>query len=210
MDNVVILAQGTFPTHPYPLQCLAQAGTLICTDGAVNTLPPTLQPTWVVGDMDSLSPQARTRYASRLIHNSSQETNDLTKAIEYCHAQGVQHVRIVGATGKREDHSLGNIALLAHYVTLIPDIAIVTDYGVFQAFLQDATLPCVQGSPVSFFALDNRMKLRVTGVQYPTENVVFDSWWKATLNVCCAASLSFSFTYGPLLVYIPHAELTTA
>ena len=35
---VVILANGSFPTHHIPIEQLKAAGTVICTDGAANYL----------------------------------------------------------------------------------------------------------------------------------------------------------------------------
>ena len=35
---VVILANGSFPTHHIPIEQLKMAGTVICTDGAANYL----------------------------------------------------------------------------------------------------------------------------------------------------------------------------
>ena len=44
-----------------------------------------------------------------------QETNDLTKAVNYVKTLGFREVLILGATGRREDHTLGNISLLAQF-----------------------------------------------------------------------------------------------
>ena len=32
------------------------------------------------------------------------------------------------------------------------------------------------------FTPDNSLKIRSKGLEYPTDEVVFDNWWKATLN----------------------------
>ena len=47
-----------------------------------------------------------------IVHVTEQETNDLNKAFRYCLANGWTDIVILGATGKREDHTLGNIGLL--------------------------------------------------------------------------------------------------
>ncbi|HHV03178.1 MAG: thiamine diphosphokinase [Bacteroidales bacterium] len=212
MKEAVILAQGAYPTHPYPLHILHTAKMLICTDGAVNTLKDRI-PDRIVGDLDSLTPSLREKYASRLIEDSCKETNDLTKAILYCHKEGIRAITILGATGRREDHTLGNISLLGSYAIMMESVRMVTDYGVFMVFAHGRTdqkgfrhvsVPCVPGEPVSFFALNPAMKLCAKGVRYPVEQVVFDAWWKATLNQCTEKKLELSFRDGPLLVYLTH------
>lgn len=214
MKEAVILAQGACPTHPYPLQLLQTARLLICTDGAVNNLAGR-EPDVIVGDMDSLSAALKEQYKDRLIIDTCTETNDLTKAVTYAHKQGIRIITILGATGLREDHTLANISLLGSYARMMDSVRMVTDYGVFHVFADAARslvpdsytavkIPCTPGLPVSFFALNPAMRLRAKGIVYPVENVIFDAWWKATLNTCTGTSLDLQFINGPLLVYIPH------
>ncbi|NLA14968.1 MAG: thiamine diphosphokinase [Bacteroidales bacterium] len=214
MKEAVILAQGTYPTHPYPLQLLQTAKILICTDGAVNQLQGKI-PYKIVGDIDSLSKNLQVKYKSRLIRDLNQENNDLTKAVLYCHKQGIRNITILGATGLREDHTLGNISLLGTYACLMDSVRMVTDHGIFYTFVASkessgstglftaVSVPCIPGLPVSFFALNPAMKLRAKGVMYPVENVIFDALWKATLNECTEDLLQLEFAHGPLLVFLP-------
>lgn len=217
MKEAVILAQGAYPSHPYPLHLLETAGTLICTDGAVNKLQGR-EPDRVVGDLHSLSETLREKYSSRLVQDISQETNDLTKAVQYCFREGFRSIVILGATGLREDHTLGNISLLGTYAQMMDTVRMVTDHGVFFVFARgtqkadgfmEVNIPCPAGNPVSFFAINPAMRLRAKGVHYPVESVVFDSWWKATLNRCTGSSLELSFLNGPLLVYLPYPPTWT-
>jgi len=211
-DRAVKLAQGAYPFHPYPLRILHQAKMLVCTDGAVNNLR-SRDPDIIVGDLDSLSYPMKKRYASRLVRNTDQNTNDLTKAVQYCHEKGIRHITILGATGLREDHMLGNISLLGDYAQMMDKVQMVTDYGTFWAYTDKTpeadgfvrfSIPCIKDNPVSFFGLDPALKLQVKGVQYSVENVVFDSFWKATLNICTANRLEVHFRNGPLLIYMTH------
>ena len=66
--------------------------------------------------MDSLDPSIAGRFHDRIFRNSDQETNDLTKAVTWCSERGYRDLVILGATGKREDHTMGNISLLAEYI----------------------------------------------------------------------------------------------
>ncbi len=65
----------------------------------------------MIGDGDSVP----TEFRDRLIKVDEQEDNDLTKATRYCKAQGWHDIAYIGCTGKREDHTLGNISLLMRY-----------------------------------------------------------------------------------------------
>lgn len=85
MNNPVILADGTFPTHPTPLAILHAASPLVCCDGAADALAAAgLTPDVVIGDLDSISQAQRERFQAILVEDRDQETNDLTKAVTWC------------------------------------------------------------------------------------------------------------------------------
>ena len=79
---VVILANGSFPSNPLPLQQLESAGTVICTDGAVNSLAQLkLIPHVIIGDMDSIDP--RYEFNGIKIQDKNPENSDLEKALDW-------------------------------------------------------------------------------------------------------------------------------
>ena len=113
MNSVVILANGDFPKHPTPLRILKEATSIICCDGAVNNIEKYgLKPTHIIGDMDSISPELKNNYEDMLIHIADQNENDLRKALKWAENNGAKKASILGATGKRDDHSLANIFTL--------------------------------------------------------------------------------------------------
>jgi len=57
---------------------------------------------------------------------------------------------IVGATGKREDHTLGNISLLADYMKTAK-VVMVTDYGIFTPMQGITEFTSHKGQQVSLF-----------------------------------------------------------
>ena len=92
---------------------MKEAKYVVCCDGAANEyLNRGLRPWRVVGDCDSLSPEATQIFKDIVRRNPDQETNDQTKAITYLANKGLRRIAIVAATGRREDHTLGNISLL--------------------------------------------------------------------------------------------------
>ena len=133
MPEAVILADGDFPSADVPLQILREARFLCCCDGAaIKALEQGFAPDAIVGDGDSLPIDIKNQLAHLIHHESEQEDNDLTKATRFCMAKGFKRIAYLGATGKREDHTLGNIFLLPHYVRqygITPEI--YTDHGWF-------------------------------------------------------------------------------
>jgi thiamine pyrophosphokinase len=199
--TAVILADGSFPVHEIPLGYLRSAKHIICCDGSAESLIMTdLEPEAIVGDLDSLSPGIAERFADRLYKDSDQETNDLTKAVNWCIKQGYKDLIILGATGKREDHTIGNISLLAEYVKEIKTI-MVTDTGIFTAYLETCSVQTFPGQQVSIFSLNPETEITSYGLRYPLNKMRLHNWWVATLNEATGGTIELRFRGGPLIVY---------
>jgi len=203
--HIVILAAGDFPRAKAPLAALRAADVRICCDSATEALVAFgLEPDRIVGDLDSLSPVFQERYAAILTRISEQDDNDLTKAFHAALAMKPRRITILGATGRREDHTLGNVSLLLDYVREAScPVEILTDYGRFTAIFDSATLSAVPGQQISIFAFDNSLKIASSGLKYPTDAVRFDTLWKATLNEALsdAFTLTLSHPSGVLLYF---------
>lgn len=206
--SIVILAAGDFPRAETPLRALREADVRICCDSAAeNLVAAGMEPDRIVGDLDSLSAQFRERYTDRIIHIAEQDDNDLTKAFHLALTMDPGRITIVGATGKREDHTLGNVSLLLDYAREAPcPVGMMTDYGRFEAIFDTATLPAFPGRQVSIFAFDNSLKIKSAGLKYPTDEVRFDTLWKATLNEALSDTFTLTLSHpsGVLLFFADH------
>lgn len=198
--EAVIIDAGTFPTHPLATRWLDGCRRIVCCDGAANRyLAAEGRPVWrIVGDCDSLSPEIMSRYAGIVRRNPDQETNDQTKAVRYLAAKGVRRIAILGATGMREDHTLGNLSLLIDYMAQGIEARAYTDYGVFIPLRGDSTLHCPPGTQISIFNF-GATGLSAEGLRYPIRD--FTSWWQGTLNEATAPAISIR-ARGPYLLFI--------
>ena len=203
--HIVILAAGDFPQAEAPLKALREADVRICCDSAAEALVSHgMVPDSIVGDLDSLSPDLQARYAGILLHICEQDDNDLTKAFHHALTLDPVRITILGATGKREDHTLGNISLLLDYAREAAcPVEMLSDYGRFTAIFDTATLPAEPGRQISIFAFDPTLTITSAGLKYPTDAVVFDTLWKATLNEALsdAFTLTLSHPSGVLLFF---------
>lgn len=180
--EAVVLANGDYPTNPLPLKVLAEAPYVVCCDGGADEyIRRGHTPDVIIGDGDSLSEENRTKHADILHRISDQETNDQTKAVHYLMAQGKRRIAIVGATGKREDHTLGNLSLLIDYMRAGGEVRTYTDYGIFIPCQGTRTFPCHPGQQISIINFNAR-KLHGKGLAYPLSD--FTNWWQGTLNEC--------------------------
>ena len=199
--DAVILANGDYPSASLPLQILKEAPYVACCDGGANEyIAKGHLPDIIIGDGDSLCAEYRESYASLIHHNPDQETNDQTKAVHYLYAQGKRRVAIVGATGKREDHTIGNISLLIEYMRLGVEVRSYTDYGVFIPCRDSQTFACSPGQQVSVFNFTAR-GITAPGLAYPLYD--FTTWWQGTLNSCTGTTFSID-AQGEYLVFLAY------
>ena len=200
--NTVIIADGTFPIHEIPLGYIRNAERIICCDGSTRaTVNSGFEPAAIVGDMDSLDSELLSGYSDRIYPDKNQETNDLTKAVAWCRTMGYTDIAIVGATGKREDHTLGNISLLAEYCTYA-NIIMITDTGIFRPFLKSSEIKSFPGQQISIFSIDPETRITSHGLLYPLKETKLKNWWCGTLNEATGESFSIEFSRGRVIVYL--------
>jgi len=205
--HTVILANGTFPGHPVSLSFLYEALRIISCDGATEyLLEYGLEPDFIAGDLDSLSPTLQQRFNHCLHHDSDQNTNDLTKAVNFCIQRQWNEITILGATGKREDHSIGNIALLADYAANAK-VQLITDYGVFMPLLKSERFESFAGQQVSIFSLTPDTVFTFRGLKYPLMKENISLWWQGTLNEATGAEFYIDMDKGKALVFRQHQQI---
>lgn len=196
---VVILAAGDYPTRPELRTLLHDCPRVICCDSAAESFfrHEGRWPWCIVGDLDSLCISAD-EVACPVIHFAEQETNDLSKAVRYALSQGMTQVTILGATGRREDHTLGNISLLIDYLRMGLEVVMLTDYGRFVPCHDHFAARIPLGTQLSVFSFDAR-GFRGEGLRYPLHD--FTSWWQGTLNEVIAEDVLIA-AGGDFLVFI--------
>lgn len=199
MKKAVIVANGLFPRSDYVLGELKKCDLLICCDGAIhNLLQIGIQPHVVIGDLDSADMSLIENLKCTVIHDSDQDTNDLTKAFNWAVEGGYANIIIVGATGLREDHCIGNVFLLILYMQKA-SVTMLTDYGIFTPIEKTTSFSSFSGQQVSLFS-PLGAQVSTLNLKYPLNKAVLDQLWKGTLN----ESESDEFTVitdKPLIVY---------
>lgn len=198
--EVVILAAGDYPTAGKALRLLQTADRVVCCDSAAADFirREGRYPWRIVGDCDSLPADLCQRYADIIVHEREQETNDLSKAIRFVRSEGFNRIAIVGATGKREDHTLGNISLLIDYMRMGLEVSMLTDYGCFHPCHDSFSAELPLGTQVSIFSF-GATGFRGNGLRYPLHD--FTNWWQGTLNETVQPNIDIT-AQGDFLVYV--------
>ena len=207
--SIVIICDGSFPKSEYPRYIIRTADFIICCDGALSKFIKHSErifgterlPDLVIGDMDTLSAAMQKKYADIIIREDEQEHNDQTKAVRWAlnNLTDIGSIHILGATGGRADHTIGNLSLLMEYTRMfdLGDIQIetVTDEGTIFPVTDTLEFDCGAGREISIFSPDSSLRITSEGLAYKTDDVIFDNWWKATLNKASEDKVRLEFNH---------------
>lgn len=122
-QRIAVLANGGWDAE-WGRKILQEVDYLICADGGANYAALSSRlPDLLVGDLDSVSPENYRRCleagCSVERYPSEKDETDLElallRAAEKAREFGSKEIWLLGATGKRIDHFLGNVALMLGY-----------------------------------------------------------------------------------------------
>lgn len=106
--TALVVGNGTPPTLEFLCRFWDSVALRVAADGGANSLLELgLRPDVVVGDLDSLSDTSRAQFSdAQLYRVYDQETNDVTKVLQYSVDHGMRQVHLFGMFGSRTDHFL--------------------------------------------------------------------------------------------------------
>jgi thiamine pyrophosphokinase len=171
--RAVIVANGPLPKPPFTQPRITNEDLVVCVDGgAGNALALGLEPSVVIGDMDSIEAELR-RHLERegclfVEYPSRKDETDSELAVRYALSEGATELVLLAALGGRIDHALANVLLLA-----IPELsqisARIIDGNQELMLVRDEIL--IEGRPgdtVSLLPLaGDAVGIQTGGLEYP-------------------------------------------
>ena len=201
-DPVIVIANGSFPSHPIAKNYLNKSGTIICTDGAADKLIDSgKNPDIIIGDFDSTSIKGKDR-TGKWIETPDQNKTDLEKTFEWCIMNNIKKIVLLGSSGKREDHTIGNLFTLAKYHDEI-QCEMITNH---------AKIICVSGKNyifadtnqnISIIATEPIERITLDGLQYNMKNESLLPSTRAISNKAISDKFYLEST-GKVLVFLNH------
>lgn len=202
-SSPLLVANGTVRWTEELAAMAADAEPLLAADGGANHLGRIgLRPEAVIGDLDSITPGIRAFIGEkRMVYRPDQNRTDLDKALDYAFNEaGLDRLTVLGATGGRLDHAVGNLGLLARRALgerlryLDADHEVVAVEG-------EAVLPATPGEAWSFFTFDPAVRVSLQGVRWPLENHPVDLVGKPSIsNEAASDQVAVHSTGGAVVV----------
>lgn len=204
----ILFANGPFIPTPMIEELAHRADRLAGVDGGSRHLQTLgLIPHLAVGDMDSIPGEVLSMYQLKGVelhrHPPRKDATDLELALELALARGATRITILGGTGGRLDHTMGNLFLLARCLpTSIPTCLMDQTQRIY---LVDRTLS-IEGEFGDTLSLLPATPLvtgvTLSGLEYPLleADLVFGTSW-AMCNVFAAKSVTVTLRSGRLFVF---------
>jgi len=207
----LLVVNGELPGMKLLANLIERCQFVLCTDGAaIEMMALDLHPDLIIGDLDSIDHRTTTFYQanSEIIANTCQYSTDLEKAFKLLESRRFSDVIVTGLGGKRIDHGITNIHMLASLSERF-NIEVVDDFGsgpiisanesdngaLFEAELDPGTI-------VSLIPLQRVKNVSTTGLLYPLLNE--DLGWgerSGQSNQAVENKVSVSWTEGRMLIY---------
>lgn len=179
------------------------AAVLAADGGAAAALRFGFPPDFVLGDLDSVSGEIRSRLpAAQFVHRPSQELNDLEKALQFCAEKKFTRLTLLGVSGKRLDHTLSNFSVLCRYDQKF-ELEIYTPYSqvfiVRERFIWNGP----RGQLISLAPMGAASGVATEGLAFPLKNedLVFGRR-EGLSNYITASPVKISLKSGTLLVFV--------
>ena len=173
-------------TNQEVLELLENADCIIAADGGLKHLNSlNISPNTIIGDMDSTNPELLNQYSAKIMKFPAKKSQtDTELAVNHLVSLGYQTIFLIGATGKRLDHEMGNISLMAHK----PGLLFVVDKDSLLFALGKNSCSTTFQRPkeaiVSIIPFSQQFPcLTTTGLEYPLNNQFLENPCHGISNV---------------------------
>ena len=201
-DPVIVIANGSFPSHPIAKNYLNKSGTIICTDGAADKLIDSgKNPDIIIGDFDSTSIKGKDR-TGKWIETPDQNKTDLEKTFEWCIMNNIKKIVLLGSSGKREDHTIGNLFTLAKYHDKI-QCEMITNHAKIICVSGKNYISADTNQNISIIATEPIERITLDGLQYNIKNESLLPSTRAISNKAISDKFYLEST-GKVLVFLNH------
>ncbi len=200
---IAIIANGQPIYRERMLQKLKDVHAIIAADGGANTCRLLdITPDYIVGDMDSISPESRSAFNhSFYVEAADQNFTDMQKAIDYAISMDPGKIKIFSAFGRRSDHSFSNLLIFANNSIPVP-FEVFDEFGVLSLFSPGKhSVPGIPGQTVSLFSLGPVENLHLSGFKYRVESKSYTPLFIGTSNEFTQKTAFVEFTSGQLFLY---------
>lgn len=202
MKRAIVVCDGQLPSKLFIDQFRKSFSYMIACDGAANYLVQNDIPfDTVIGDLDSFKAEFDNG-TFQIIKDLDQETNDLEKALNFVESKNYDLIVVIGALGKRIDHTLKNLSVLLQFKNVFKSINFVDEQSITFFSDKKITIETEVGTGISLVPFNGRVNnIRTTGLKYPLNHEWLENGKRdGTSNELLKEYCSIEYESGELLI----------
>ena len=203
IKKLLIIANGQKEDKTFIKTCAKQADFILALDGGADTaLKAAVMPNLVLGDLDSISQNAKNKIGKeKLLKVARQDNTDLEKGLDFARYFKVPNITIICAQGGRLDFTLSNFSSVFNYIDKA-NIIFKTSTCDIYPIKKSAKFACKKGAKISLIPMGNTTGLTLKNLKYSLKNATFKIGQTAVSNIALKNNFEVSFKKGQLLVII--------
>ncbi|WP_313580865.1 thiamine diphosphokinase [Chishuiella sp.] len=179
---------------------------IFCTDGALNYLDKlNIKPNIVSGDFDSINTN-KISDDIEIIATPNQEDTDFAKALDIIIDKGFESVDVFGASGKQQDHFLGNLNAAFRFKNKLK-IVFYDNYSTYFFAEKETLLEGYFGRTISLLPFSECKNITTKGLEFSLKNEDLNLLSRiGTRNRAIDDHVEIKFTEGNLIIFIINQE----
>jgi thiamine pyrophosphokinase len=204
--NALIIANGVPPSKALARRLADEAAFVLCADGGANhAVRLGVLPDLVIGDLDSITAATKRALSSvPRLRIREQYSTDLEKAIRYALRRKATTITVLGATGKRIDHTAGNLGCFRRFGERC-NLRFVDDDGELSTVGRSTSLVTRPGEVLSLIPLGPCTGVTTSGLRYGLRGATLELGVReGTSNLATGARVTVRVRTGTLLLYRLH------
>ena len=187
---------------PKKLPNFSKYEVICATDGAYHFLEENkIRPNFISGDFDSIENLPKD---IEVIHTPNQDFTDFDKILQILYEKGFKNVDVFGASGKEQDHFLGNLHTTIQWKDKL-NLTFFDNHSRY--FLADKNTEILNSvdKTISLVPFPEATNIITKGLQYPLQDEKLTFGQRiGTRNKAIKNKVEISFKTGELFIFINH------
>lgn len=204
MLHALLIGNGHTPQAEFLKPLAQQADWVLAADGGADrALAAGVTPDVIIGDLDSVSAEAKKCVRpENLIFVDNQNNTDLEKALDWLLSRGCKAVTLTGFMGGRLDFTLGNFLSVFPYARHMQLTFAGPGWKIYPVE-KPRRFPCTPGTRVSLIPLKTCSGVTLSGLKYPLKNarLPFGQTGRTLSNQTTGKTFTVTLKSGFLFVY---------
>lgn len=203
-SHALLIGNGQTLPADFLKNLARQADVVLAADGGADrALAASVVPDLIIGDLDSVSPQAKKQVPpQQIIYVDNQNNTDLEKALDWMLAHHISSCTLAGFMGGRWDFTFGNFLSVLPYAPKIK-LTFAGEGWKFYPVEKTRRFACQPGKRVSLIPLKTCTGVTLKGLKFPLKNarLKLGGTGRTLSNQTTGKTFSVEMKTGLLFVY---------